>query len=257
MRKLFGYLVVLMFIVSPTLSLAQDAPEHFLNSPENINSNPDYTPGDYPLPDINDAKTFYQSQKDELLSAADPTAGNTAFTLGAGELSFTSIKNETAKVLGYFRNYLGSIKTANNGWESIKLVVDINSLDTAVPGRNNRILDLFFQSMTPELGTAVVTFGSFDVAEGVDISDGEEHDVVASGSISLNTISRNIQAKLSVQKSDQTWVVETAEPIEVMLSDFDYSDNAYTLMKECNHQWSQNINSLRNRILGRTGSNMS
>lgn len=222
-RLSFTLCLFIIGVLTVRTSFAQ-IPEHFYNDPQNINSDPDYTPGDYPLSDINDAKTYYQMKKEELASSIDATASDLAFTVGLGEITYTSIKNESNEVLGYFRNYFGKAKVNGGAVKSITLVVDINSMDTAVPGRNNRILELFFQSMKPQLGTAIINFDNID-AQGN-----------ASGTIWLNEVKRDIQAQLKIVKKNDTWVVESQQPLNLLISDFDFGNRVFDLIKECNHK---------------------
>ena len=102
-------------------------PDHYFNDPKLINPDPNYTPGDYPLQDINDAKTFYQIAKEELITSGDALKGNLAFSLGLGEITYSSIKNETANVLGYFRNYSAVLQ--KDGKELKKLTISIVSFE--------------------------------------------------------------------------------------------------------------------------------
>ena len=223
----------LVFAQTPT-----PAPEHFYNDPANINTDPSYVPGDYPMEDTNDARTYYQIKKEDITKSVDPLAGSAAFTLDLGEISFKAIKNESAEVMGYFRNYFGVVQYTDKGFEKIRLIIDINSLDTAVPGRNNRILKLFFQSMKPELGTSEVVFDSFD-GQGkslAEFSDGQEHPLKAVGKVILNGTTQKISAILNVTKNNDAWKIETQEPISLLISDFNFGDRPYVLMKECNHK---------------------
>jgi hypothetical protein len=148
-----------------------------------------------------------------------------------------SVKNENASVLGYFRDYIGAARMRDGLPERMDLLVNVNSLDTAVPGRNNRILDLLFRSATPDLGTCSLEFRHFDPsgATGEVLSDGQPHPVAAAGTIVLNGVTRPLQAALQVRREGSVWIVETVEPVEIRLSDFAFGDAIYALMASCNH----------------------
>jgi len=237
MKRLWNVSMVLVAFFVVLLPLAQrQVPEHFYNPLENINPDPYYAPGDFPLAEIYEAKVMYYVKKTELGEVA-VTVGS-AVTTGMGEITFLSVKNEDETVLGYFRNYFGALTVGDGGPESMDMVIDVNSLDTGVPGRNNRILNIFFESMKPDLGTAIITFDGFDLGGKTlgDWAEGKTSAIQASGTITLNGVRQAITAILYVTKQGGTWMVETAEPIGLLISDFAFGDQPYELMKSCNHK---------------------
>jgi polyisoprenoid-binding protein YceI len=231
-------LILLWQLPSVNAQVSKKAPEHFFNNPANLNPDPDYTPGDFPLADIYKAQTIFYTQRSELIAAADVASGDYLYTVGAGEVSFSVMKNETAPVLGYFRDYLGVVKMGPNGPEKMTMVIDINSLDTGVPGRNNRILNLFFESMKPDWGTARVEFDKFDLHGNTleTLEDGQLHRIEAYGTLTLNGKTQKMSAYLKVLKQGGTWAVETEEPVPLFISDFGFGQRIYELMKSCNHK---------------------
>ena len=216
----------------------QEVPEHYYNDPANIHPDPDYTPGDFPLGDVYEAKTIYFMKKGELAESLIEGGEGAVSTLGLGEITFSSVKNESAEVLGYFRDYVAIASIGKQGPERLELLIDINSLDTAVPGRNNRILNLFFHSIKGELGHAVVVFDQFDWGKSSFWSwrEGKTYSIRASGSIMLNGVNRGISATLDVTPKNRGWVVETQEPIALLISDFQFGNRVYDLMKSCSHK---------------------
>ncbi len=219
-----------LFFLATASWLPAAAPAHYYNDPKYINPDPNYTPGDYPMADTNQARALYAEQKRELAKRLDDEAY--IATLGTGEITYTAIKNESATVLGYFRNYFGVARMGKKGVESVDLLIDVNSMDTAIPGRNNRILTLFFESMKPQFGTAAIHLSHFESAgkrEG-------RHLVRASGEIRLNGVTRPISATLAYKRTGKTWSVQTASPIALQISDFGFGDRIYELMKACNHK---------------------
>ena len=215
----------------------QEVLEHYYNDPSNIHPDPDYVPGDLPLEDVYEANTIYFLKKAVLAESLIEGGEGVVSTLGVGEISFSIAKNESAEVLGYFRDYLAVISMNKKGPERMEMLIDINSLDTAVPGRNNRILNLFFRSMESDLGDAVVVFDQFDLGKSSFKSwrEGQTYAIGASGSIVLNGVARNISATLDVTPRNRGWVVETQEPIALLISDFQFGNRVYDLMKSCNH----------------------
>ena len=216
----------------------QEVPEHYYNDPANIHPDPDYTPGDFLLGDVYAAKTIYFLKKGVLAESLIEGGEGAVSTLGLGEITFSSVKNESAEVLGYFRDYLAVVSMGKKGPDRLEMLIDINSLDTAVPGRNNRILKLFFHSIKGELGHAVVVFDQFDYGKSSFKSwrEGKTNSIRASGSIMLNGVAREISATLDVTPKNRGWVVETREPIALLISDFQFGNRVYDLMKSCNHK---------------------
>lgn len=225
------------FFAMPFIPGFGQSAEHFFNPPENINADPHYVPGDFALPDTNAARILYQIKKQELAASLKDNP-NAAVTLGMGEISFISTKNESAEVLGYFRNYFGIAKIQDGNFEKFEMVIDLDSLDTGLPGRNNRILALFFQSMKPELGTATIKFDRLET-DGKSLAEAEENTsltVRASGELTLNGVTKPVSAELSLTKQNQMWIVETKMPVFLMISDFGFKEQIYKLMKSCNHK---------------------
>ena len=236
-----NYLVVVGFVlamITGVLNISAAEPEHFYNPPENLNPDPSYTPGDYALPELHAARVIFQNVKEELTKQESLLDSNRLFTLNAGEITFTAVKNEKAEVLGYFRNFFGALTLAGGEPVRMDLVIDVNSLDTAVPGRNNRILDIFFQSAKPELGTARIVFDVFELGglSFAALQDGSEHAISASGKIVLNQSEQPIRAALTVQKTGAVWSVTTAQPLDLSIADFNFGQRVYDLMKACNHK---------------------
>lgn len=210
-----------------------EAPEHFMNPKENLNPDPNYVPGDYAAPEAFASRTAYAAAKAELANADTAGKGGRLMTLGIGEITFSAAKNQDKSVLGYFRNYFGVAEMAKGGLKKMTMIVDINSLDTAVPGRNNRIIDIFFEAAKPEKGMATIEFTKFKGVNAKVMKKGGT--IEAMGEITLNEVKKPISAKLKLAKKGATWMVETAEPIKLLVSEFGYEQAAYALMKSCNH----------------------
>ena len=228
----------LLTMILSTLSAFAAAPEHFYNPPENINPDPAYTPGAYATPETQPARTVYLNQKQALATPEELTSADRLFTLNGSEVSFTAIKNEKAKVLGYFREFFGVLKVQKGVPASMTMVIDINSLDTAVPGRNNRLIDLFFESTKPEFGAASVDFDKLDLGGKTlaQLEDGKEHAVEASGKIKLNGVEGPLSAELTVQKTGAVLSVKTTKPVDLLISDFNFAHRIPDLLKACNHK---------------------
>lgn len=215
-----------------------EMPEHYYNPPENLNPDPNYTPGAYVLPDTYAAQSAYQLKLAEMMQTYPASDAANLFTIGTGEIAVSVLKNETKPVLGYFKNFLGVLKVGAAGPELMQLMISVNSYDSGVPGRNNRILAIFFESMTPEFATAVIRFDQFDLGGKTfeEIKDGAVHPIEASGTLTLNGAVVNLKAALDVQFQSSTWTVRSNAPVVLAISDFSFGNRIYDLLKECNHQ---------------------
>lgn len=216
---------------------AGEAPEHYKNDPKNINPDPNYVPGPYAMPDQFAARTEFEAKRAELNKLDELGNPRRLVTVG-GEVSFVATKNESARVQGYFRNFSGAVVFGPKAIEKMDLLIDINSLDTAVPGRNYRILNIFFDAAAPELGTARAQFDKFDLhgKSLKDLEKGKAKQLTATGTLQLNGKTVPISAELKVEKKGSSYLVETEKPLILKLSDFEYGNKAMELMKECNHK---------------------
>ena len=237
MLKCTFFLVIFLTVSALSGSAQTPAPDHFYNPPENIAADPNYTPGDWPLPETYPAKVQYEVHKGALLETYGIDSSKHLFTLGIGDIAASVLKNEKVPVRGTFKNYFGVARLGNSAPEKMEMIIDMNSFDTGVPGRNNRILAIFFESMKPELGTARIVFDQYDLGDKTlqDLSDGTIHRIEASGSITLNGTIRGLSAVLSISQLNGTWSVKTQSPIKILISDFNFENRIYDLMKECNH----------------------
>ncbi|HWP81143.1 MAG TPA: YceI family protein [Bacteroidota bacterium] len=216
--------------------LVGDSTTYFQNDPKYIHPDTTYVPGDYPLAEVGNARAVYYTLRQELERAVvDPTA---LVSLPSGEIAWTSFKDGGKSVLGYFRNYFGVVRLTSKGITEATLVIDVNSLDSAIPGRNNRILNFFFESMKPEFGTAELKLTQFRMKEGSlkQAEGGKEQAVEASGTLTLNGVTKEITTSLALVKQGKTWSITTRVPLTLLISDYAFGARVFTLMKECNHR---------------------
>ena len=218
---------------------APTPPEHFYNPPENLNPDPAYLPGGFPMPDQTAALADYQAQKDKLmLQPLQP--GDELFGVGedVSELKMTAIKNETTPVLAYFRRFGGYLLFRGGAFSGAGLLVSLNAFDSGVPGRDGRVMTIFFRSFDPRFSSARIRLD--ELVEGPaalkELADGKAHEVGAKGTLTLNGVTKPIQPAIRVQWSENQWTVSSVSPLEILLSDFDLDDQAPALMKACNHK---------------------
>lgn len=244
MRKflVLGFVTALVLAAQPIAAQpkATTAPEHFRNP--NFNPDPDFVPpADYPAPDAEAAQAQFDTRVEEM----EPEGDAFYVTNEEGdEITWTAIKNETATVLGYFRVFDGYVSFQNNKFVKAELLIDINSLDSGVPGRDNRIKSIFFQSMKPEMGTASLVL---DKAEGdptmASFQDGEPHPVTMSGNLTLGKTTVPVTAKLEIkwETEEEIWSLQTTEPLQLRVTDLKLDGAMPELMKECNHKSMGNL----------------
>lgn len=223
----------------PTSAKPAGAPAHYFIKKEDINPDPKFVPGDYPMPDATAAKATFKAAAMAVTKAAGAKA---MVAQPKGELTFGIAKNEKKRVFGYFREYAAVVKTGANGPEQVDVVIDLNSLDTAVVGRDNRIKKLVFEAMKPELGFAKLTLNKLDMgAKTWADAAKEEITITGKGTLTANKVTKPIMAKMTVKKEGDAYTVEAADPILIKLSDFGYDSRIYALIKACNHKSIGNV----------------
>ncbi len=231
---LVSYLLVSFLL--PSAGRAAEAPQHFYNAAENLDSDPAFIPPFVPLEDTSEARMVYYAARDGLVQQYDVTKVEHLAALGVGEVQFTNMKNETLPVAGFFRHYTAFAVVENNVPVRMEMLIDINSLDTGVPGRNHRILNVFFESMKPALGSARIVFDRFEGDAALKDEEGAVSFFTAVGNLTLNEVTRPVTAELQVTRLGDVWVAETVEPVRLLISDFGFGERVLALMISCNHQ---------------------
>ena len=243
LNGLWVFMVSLIFLptfVFPQGIYAQntDAPEQFLNPPENINPDPNYVPGDYALPDLSGALSFFATAR-KRLDEMEIQKGDKLFRLKrAGEIRVTVTKNQTIPVLAYFHEFDGYILFRQGVFSETKLIISLNSWDTAVPGRDNRVRALLFESMLPEkaIATLHLTHIGSDLIELDKLKDQSPLTVEVSGVLAIGGIVKPVRPMIEIDWGHGKWKVKQAKPLEILISDFGFGEKALTLMKACNHK---------------------
>ncbi len=239
----FNFFSTLLIAASLTLSFSTPSegkskdPEHYTN--QEWKNDPDFIPDlQYPAPDSQAAEERYK----EMVDSLDPK-GNIILDVlkeEKDEISWTSVKNKTAEVLGYFRAFDAYISFEEGKFKKAELLVSVNSIDSAVPGRDHRIRNLFFKSMQPEMGTGVLVLDK--VADGSPyisaIQNGASHKIIAEGLFTLGAVTVPVTAELVVMWDQENEIlsVQTLKPISLLVSDLQLDGNFPALMKECNHK---------------------
>lgn len=239
-RNVLTLLVSIAFFCTASYAATESkTPEHFFNPPENINPDPAYVPGDYVLPDMAQALAQFKAAQKQL-AEIKASKGDRLFRTKKedGEVSVTVIKNEKAPVLAYFRDFDGYILFREEKFSEAKLIISVNSWDSAVPGRDNRVRAIFFESMNSKKALATLHLtrigdGTMDFEK---LKKDGPHKIEAGGVLILGGILRPVRPMLEIQWDGKGWNVKSAEPLHVLISDFKLDGNLLALMKQCNHK---------------------
>ncbi|GEM_PF-2539015 len=239
--KVFLFLLPFAFLCAVANAAEEEPkiPEHFFNPSENINPDPAYVPGDYPLPDISQALSQFEAGTKRLLTEIKVGKGNKLFrTKKEGEVSITVIKNKTAPVLAYFRDFEGYILFRQDKFSEAKLIISINSWDSAVPGRDNRVRAILFQSMNVDKAMATLHLTHI-AGESINFDQLKKkglYKIETSGVLILGGVVRPVRPTIEIEWVNNAWKVKSAEPLQILISDFKLDGNLPALMKECNHK---------------------
>jgi len=155
---------------------------------------------------------------------------NAAWTLNndASRLSFISIKKDTVAEVHKFTHLSGTVEDQG----SVEVTIQLASVDTAVPIRDERMRDILFQ--TNLFPTAIVT-AKVDPAEFTTLAAGEFRNLETEITVSLHDESKNYQAVVSVVKlQGGSLMVSTIHPIIVNAGDFELVKGVEELRKLAN-----------------------
>jgi polyisoprenoid-binding protein YceI len=159
-----------------------------------------------------------------LLLAA---AANAAWTLNndASRLSFISIKKDTVAEVHKFSHLSGAVDDQGG----VEVTIQLASVDTAVPIRDERMRDMLFQ--TNLFPTADVT-AKVDPAEFTGLVTGQFRNTETEITVSLHGESKNYKAAVSVAKlRGGSLMVSTIYPIIVNAGDFELAKGVEELRK--------------------------
>lgn len=141
---------------------------------------------------------------------------------GRSTVNFLSVKNSSIAELHHFKSLTGSI--AEDG--EAQLVIDLDSVETLVPIRNQRMRELLFETVRFPSATL-----SAQVPEEVlDIAAGESATTKIDLTLSLHGESKTYAADMLVSRdADGSLQVSTREPMVVAAKDFGLAEGVNTL----------------------------
>lgn len=155
-------------------------------------------------------------------SSQSPVSTRWMLDSTASYLSFVSAKNTHTLEVNHFTEISGDISGG-----TATLVIDLNSVNSGIALRDQRLRDLFFETMTFPAAIAKVNLPAgfpYGMAVGAQV----EQDVTAE--LDLHGIKKTLTTRLSVQKlSSSRVVVQTIAPVLLKTSDYALSDGVEAL----------------------------
>ncbi len=152
------------------------------------------------------------------------------------QLSIIKDKDVKNPVVGRMLLDDGSVALSSPA-PSAHLLVDIDTLDTGVPIRNERVRNIFFETSNVGWDTIDVTIPTLPAAV-VSALHGQRHVEQAKLDATLKLHGRKVMTVLTVDASysdDGRLTVKTSTPAQVKISDFGLGDNLRRLSSICMH----------------------
>ena len=157
--------------------------------------------------------------------SSSSAANNAAWNLNTTDsyLNFVTTKNTHNVEVHNFTAISGDISTAGVA----TLTVDLNSVNTGVALRDQRMKDLLFETATYPTATITVTVPS-TVISGLAVGQSAATDI--SASLNLHGVTGTITTKVSVQKlSNSRVLVQTLAPVLVKAGDYSLTNGVEAL----------------------------
>jgi hypothetical protein len=164
--------------------------------------------------------------------------GDAPADLKNSSIQISVIKDKDAKnpVVGRMALDDGSISLSSPA-PSARLVIDIDTLDTTIPIRNERVRNIFFETSNVGWDTIEVTIPAIPAAVVAALKT-QRHVEQAKLDATLRVHGRKVMTVLTVDASysdDGRLTVKTSAPTPVKISDFDLLDNLHRLSHICMH----------------------
>lgn len=123
-------------------------------------------------------------------------------------LYFESTKNETIKEINKFKKFSGTI---DDGKGTAQLEISLNSVDTHIPLRDERIRELLFETALFPIASFTAEFNPKHLAK---LNDMHAHTIPLVGILNLHGVKHEIDTQVVVQKINADSVqIKNAEPI--------------------------------------------
>lgn len=131
----------------------------------------------------------------------------------ASYIRFISIKKSSVAEVGEFKQFTGEV----SGDGSLKLAIDLGSVDTAIDIRDQRLRDELFEIATFPQATVA---GKIDLPAVQALAPGQELALTVDVTLSLHAVQQPVQAQLlAVRLADGSLRVATVDPILLSLEE--------------------------------------
>jgi polyisoprenoid-binding protein YceI len=131
----------------------------------------------------------------------------------ASYIRFISIKKSSVAEVGEFKQFTGEV----SGDGSLKLAIDLGSVDTAIDIRDQRLRDELFEIVTFPQATVA---GKIDLPAVQALAPGQELALTVDVTLSLHAVQQPVQAQLlAVRLADGSLRVATVDPILLSLEE--------------------------------------
>ncbi len=150
------------------------------------------------------------------------------------KIEFVSVKDQGVNVPGTFNTMEGIFSFGKKDSLSGEVTVDIDSLSTGNPARDQNLKELFFETgKKPGYKTARFLLKGRTPKEDIPI-DGQTK--VLKGTLEMHGKKVSLDIPLSVTERPDSIQVKTASPIVLDFSKWNLMVNVPTLMKACGHK---------------------
>jgi polyisoprenoid-binding protein YceI len=166
------------------------------------------------------------------------TADRFTLALDSSIIYVTARKDEKVPVKGSLNFGSGMLDLSAGAKPAATLSVDLESYDSGLAIRNERVRKLFFNSDQLGFAKATLTIDTI-LAEAVQKlrADQKLEKTPVTGTLTFHGESKSIKASLDLT---YTWggrlVVRSAEPLQFKISDWALAENLKTRMTACGHQ---------------------
>ncbi len=148
-----------------------------------------------------------------LLVLAFPAAAQWELDNAHSSIYFISIKNDGIAETHYFESLLGYVGEEGQ----VSITIDLNSAETLIPIRNERLREMLFETAT--FPTATVS-AEIDPAILAEVAKGATISSEVPVTLSLHGLEKSIQAPLAVVATQGGLHVYSAKPIVLNAGDF-------------------------------------
>jgi len=152
------------------------------------------------------------------------------------QISVIKDKDTASPVVGRMKLADGAV-ALSSPTPSARLSIDIDTMDTGVPIRNERLRNIFFETSGVGWDTIEVVIPAIPAAVVATLRDKRKVDQ-AKLDATLRVHGRTVMTVLTVDASyseDGRLTVKTSTPAQIKISDFTLSDNLHRLSSICMH----------------------